>query len=298
MVRDPEGLMLRIAVVAVCSAAIACAPENPDLLRSGRWVDLTHDFSAETIYWPTAKPFALEVVSAQRTPAGYYYAANNFSAAEHGGTHLDAPVHFAEGKWTADQIPLDRLVGDAVVIDVQVRADSSADYRIDRDELDDWERSYGAIPAGAIVLFRTGWGRHWPDRAKYLGTTRTGPAAREGAALPRDRLDGGAPAGRAIGSRSRDRYAQHRLRPDQHLSHPSRPLRRQHSGVRERRQSRPAAGQGELRRGLADEDQGRERRAAPDRGPGSDRRAAEMVPAGRGRGYVYTVPFGACSSGG
>ncbi len=169
--------MTRMAVLGICSVAIACAEENQDLLRTGRWVDLTHDFSAETIYWPTAKPFALEVVSAQRTPAGYYYAANNFSAAEHGGTHLDAPVHFAEGKWTADQIPLDRMRGDAVVIDVRSRADSSADYRIDADELAGWERRYGAIPAGAIVLFRTGWARHWPNRANYLGTTKTGARA-------------------------------------------------------------------------------------------------------------------------
>jgi kynurenine formamidase len=166
-----------MAVLGICAAAVACARENPDLLRTGRWVDLTHDFSAETIYWPTAKPFALEVVSAQRTPAGYYYAANNFSAAEHGGTHLDAPVHFAEGKWTTDRIPLERLVGDAAVVDVQAGADSSADYRVDLKALDEWERKHGAISAGAIVLFRTGWSRHWPDRARYLGTTKTGAGA-------------------------------------------------------------------------------------------------------------------------
>ncbi len=169
--------MTRMAVLGICWVAIACAPENSDLLRTGRWVDLTHDFSAETIYWPTAKPFALEVVSAQRTPAGYYYAANNFSAAEHGGTHLDAPVHFAEGKWTTDQIPLDRLVGDAVVVDVESGTDSSADYQVDLNALDEWERKHGAIPAGAIVLFRTGWSRRWPDRARYLGTSRTGSGA-------------------------------------------------------------------------------------------------------------------------
>jgi kynurenine formamidase len=169
--------MARMAVLGICSVVIACAPDNPDLLRKGRWVDLTHDFSAETIYWPTAKPFTLEVVSAQRTPAGYYYAANNFSAAEHGGTHLDAPVHFAEGKWTTDQIPLDRLVGDAVVVDVESGADSSADYWIDAAALTRWERENGTIAAGTIVLFRTGWGRRWPDRAKYLGTSRTGPEA-------------------------------------------------------------------------------------------------------------------------
>ena len=60
----------------------------PDLLRSGTWVDLSHDFSQETIYWPTAKPFALDVVSAQVTPGGWYYASNNYSASEHGGTNL------------------------------------------------------------------------------------------------------------------------------------------------------------------------------------------------------------------
>ena len=169
--------MRKTAIVGICSVAIACARDNPDLLRTGRWIDLTHDFSSETVYWPTAKPFTLEVVSAQRTPAGYYYAANNFSAAEHGGTHLDSPVHFAEGKWTTDQIPLNRLVGDAVVVDVQSGADSSADYRVDRRALDEWERQHGAISAGAIVLLRTGWSRHWADRAKYLGTTRAGAAA-------------------------------------------------------------------------------------------------------------------------
>ena len=169
--------MSRILPIALGVMVLACSSPDVDLLRTGRWIDLTHDFSAETIYWPTAKPFTLEVVSAQRTPGGYYYAANNFSAAEHGGTHLDAPVHFAEGKWTADQIPLERLVGDAVVVDVESGADSSADYRVDLNALGDWERKHGEIPAGAIVLFRTGWARHWPDRSKYLGTTKTGPGA-------------------------------------------------------------------------------------------------------------------------
>ncbi|HZB28106.1 MAG TPA: cyclase family protein, partial [Gemmatimonadales bacterium] len=143
---------------------------------AGTWIDLSHDFSSEAIYWPTARPFALEVVSAEQTAGGYYYAANNFSAAEHGGTHLDAPVHFAEGKWTTDQIPLDRLIGEAIVIDVQEGADANPDYRIDRAALQAWQDGR-AIPENAIVLFRTGWSRRWPDRAAYLGTAQTGPDA-------------------------------------------------------------------------------------------------------------------------
>lgn len=164
--------------------AFACRPqERPnrplaalDLLGSGTWVDLSHDFSTETIYWPTAKPFTLEVVSAQKTSGGYYYAANNFSTSEHGGTHLDAPIHFAEGRHTADQVPLDRLVGPAVVIDAAARSDADADYRLDAAALKEWERSHGRIPGGTIVLVRTGWSSRWPDKSRYLGTSKNGSA--------------------------------------------------------------------------------------------------------------------------
>lgn len=170
--------MARSIGVLALAGALACGGSGDlDIPRGGSWIDLSHDFSAETIYWPTAKPFKLEVVSAQRTPAGYYYAANNFSAAEHGGTHLDAPIHFAEGKWTSDQIPLERLIGHTVVVDVRAGADSSPDYRVDYAAITRWEQEHGTIPSGSIVLFRTGWGRRWPDRAAYLGTARTGPEA-------------------------------------------------------------------------------------------------------------------------
>ncbi len=162
----PAGLLLS-----------ACRPAITDRLATGKWVDLTYPFDSTTIYWPTAQPFRLTVVSAQRTPGGYYYAANNFAAAEHGGTHLDAPIHFAEGKHATDAIPLGQLIGPAVVIDVTGRADSNADYRVTATDIGAWEAAHGTIPAGAIVLIRTGWGSRWPDRLRYLGTTKTGAAA-------------------------------------------------------------------------------------------------------------------------
>src|SRR2546427_2642742 len=109
--------------------------------------------------------------------AGYYYAANNIAAAEHGGTHLDAPVHFAEGKHTTDQIPITQLAGVADVIDVTRQAEADRDYRITPADLEAWEHVHGPIAPGAIVLFRTGWGGRWPDRARYLGATKTGQAA-------------------------------------------------------------------------------------------------------------------------
>src|SRR5262245_53475032 len=123
MIASGGARMVRIALLLSLVATLGCQQAaKPDLLTSGNWIDLSYEYSADTIYWPTAKPFELVVESAQRTPGGYYYAANNFSTSEHGGTHLDAPVHFAEGKWTTEAIPIERLVGPAVVVDVSEAA--------------------------------------------------------------------------------------------------------------------------------------------------------------------------------
>jgi kynurenine formamidase len=169
--------------VAFCILVSGCSSENappqPEGLQfpDGRLIDLTHPFSSETIYWPTAKPFTFEKVSDGVTPGGYYYAANNFSAAEHGGTHLDAPIHFAAGKNTADQIPLEQLTGPAVVIDVTASATANADYQIQISDIEAWETKNGRIPDSSIILLRTGWDSRWPDPKTYLGTSKVGPDA-------------------------------------------------------------------------------------------------------------------------
>ncbi|HXV35606.1 MAG TPA: cyclase family protein [Myxococcota bacterium] len=143
----------------------------------GRIVDLSHAFDAETIFWPTEAGFELERGAEGYTEAGYYYASNRFRSAEHGGTHLDAPIHFFEGRWRVDEIPLDRLVGAAVMVDVSDRCARDRDYRVAIEDFEAWEARNGRIPDGSIVLLRTGFGRFWPDRRAYLGTAERGEAA-------------------------------------------------------------------------------------------------------------------------
>jgi kynurenine formamidase len=140
-------------------------------------VDLSHPFNERTIYWPTATQFKLTKVAEGETEGGWFYAANDFSAAEHGGTHLDSPIHFARGGDTTDEIPLRRLVGRAVVVDVSSRALENRDYLISRADLRRWERRHGRIGRRTIVLLRTGYDRYWPDAERYLGTAERGQQA-------------------------------------------------------------------------------------------------------------------------
>jgi kynurenine formamidase len=177
-------MMLKTFVIVMMVSGVSCArgsetPRASDLghLLTGEIVDLSHSYGDRTVFWPTADGFRLEKVADGVTAGGYYYAANNFFASEHGGTHLDAPLHFAEGRQAVDEIPLERLIGRAVIVDVTRQSEANADYQVTVDDLQTWEREHGQIPAGAILLLRTGFSRRWPDAARYLGTAARGAEA-------------------------------------------------------------------------------------------------------------------------
>ena len=140
-------------------------------------VDLTHPFNAESVYWPTAKMFEKETVFEGNTEGGHYYSAYNFSAAEHGGTHMDAPIHFAEGANTADEVPVEQMIGPGFVIDVSEKAAGNPDYQVSAADIEAFEAEHGQIPEGAIVLINTGRASLYPDREKYMGTAERGEAA-------------------------------------------------------------------------------------------------------------------------
>ena len=159
---------------------LACTSrETPvdQVLQNGQWIDLSYDFSDETIYWPTAETFKFDTVFAGFTDSGFYYTAYQYCAAEHGGTHLDAPIHFAEGKKTIDQLSISQLVGPAAVIDISDKALDDRDYQVSAADFQAWEATHGRISDGSIILLRTGSGKYWPDREKYMGTAELGPEA-------------------------------------------------------------------------------------------------------------------------
>ncbi|HVX13755.1 MAG TPA: cyclase family protein [Pirellulales bacterium] len=180
----PISLLLAFAVLVCWKADLnADKPQASedrtfiDRLQHAQVVDLTYPFDKQTIYWPTEPGFQLQKGPAGMTPKGYYYAANRFASAEHGGTHLDAPSHFQKDRRTVDQVPLTQLMGEAVVVDVSAQCAVDRDHEISISDLRRWEEQHHRQFKDVIVLLRTGFGRHWPNRKNYLGTDESGPDA-------------------------------------------------------------------------------------------------------------------------
>jgi kynurenine formamidase len=157
--------------------SLGCASDrsrNHIAWEQSRIVDLTHSFGSDTIVWPTEQNFKLIVQHAEDTPGGYYYASNRVEMPEHGGTHVDAPIHFSTGKQTLDQIPIERVIGTGVRIDIAAQCAGDRDYQIATWDLEQWETKHGRIQDHAIVLLNTGYARFWTDRKDYLGTELRG----------------------------------------------------------------------------------------------------------------------------
>ncbi|MFQ5604944.1 MAG: cyclase family protein [bacterium] len=165
-----------ILLIASIFVLAGCTSSQPDRF-SGRIIDLTHTYDKNAIFWPTAKEFELENVFADFTDNGYYYTANNFCMAEHGGTHIDAPIHFFKDRNTLDAIPLDQLIGQGAVIDVTAKCADNPDYLVSVSDFTAWEETHGRRLDDVIVLMNTGFHKFWPDRIKYMGTAERGPEA-------------------------------------------------------------------------------------------------------------------------
>jgi kynurenine formamidase len=141
-----------------------------------RIVDLTHAFDENSICWSADEKFERTPLAYGRYHAGIWYANFCYRSGEHCGTHMDAPIHFAEGKRSMEQIPVAQLIGPGVKISVADACSRDRDYRLQAADILAWETRLGRIPDGAIVLVHNGWGRYWEDRAAYLGSAGNNPA--------------------------------------------------------------------------------------------------------------------------
>lgn len=171
-------MKLLLPLLAGLALAGCKSATHPSFPAHAEWMDLTYAFDSTTLYWPNnTRPFVHTTDAEGINEQGWYYSSYSICTPEHGGTHLDAPIHFAEDRQTVDEIPLSSLTGAAVVIDVSQKALANRDYQVTVADIEAWEAVHGTIPPHTIILFRTGYGAFYPDRARYFGTAKTGVEA-------------------------------------------------------------------------------------------------------------------------
>jgi ribosomal protein L7/L12 len=136
------------------------------VIKSKRFVDLTHAFEPGIPHWPgfpDEKRETLYWYDGGNGSMGKGFFAQQFTHVGQWGTHCDPPAHFVKGKRTIDQIDPKEMILALVVIDVHEKVAKNPDYTISMDDVQDWERRHGSIPEGAFVAMRTDWSKRWPD---------------------------------------------------------------------------------------------------------------------------------------
>lgn len=161
----PSRIQAEALDVPAKSAADAITLED---LVSGRarTIDLTYALNPQNAFWPgeNYQPLELKTLATLEKDGVLSKA---ICLPEHLGTHLDAPNHFEKNQPSVEKLTAQELFGPGVVIDIETQAEQSADYMLTRADIDRWEKQHGPVPPGAIVLLRTGWGRHWNNVSRF-----------------------------------------------------------------------------------------------------------------------------------
>lgn len=183
-------IVLFVSIFVPVCLSLSVGPRD---VLSKKYFDLSYAFDEDTIYFPGQRQYELNMDYANVSRAGfmykskftsvqsnhndccivYRYSAYSFCMGEHGGTHLDAPIHFNVNGWTVDQIPATRLIDvPAVLIDVETDVnglEKTHEFVFDVNHVVAFEKAHGTIPFGSVVLIHTGWSKYWPDKGDYLG---------------------------------------------------------------------------------------------------------------------------------
>lgn len=149
-------------------------------LKSQKWVDLSHAVSPEIPHFPAFKPLKSETLF---TVAKDGFFASEYVIASQYGTHLDAPIHFVEGKRYLDEIEAKEFVLPLIVIHKEQAVEQNNDYRLTVEDILAFEKEFGKIAEGSFVAFASGWSKRWNDPTKFYNKDENGQAHTPGWSL-------------------------------------------------------------------------------------------------------------------
>ncbi|NLL35944.1 MAG: cyclase family protein [Fretibacterium sp.] len=148
-----------------------------EVLRSKRFVDMTHTFSEGIPHWPGFPEQKAELIYHYDEGVGTMgsgFCAHYYGHVGQWGTHVDPPCHFVKGGRTLDELDVKEMICPLAVLDVHEKAAANPDYAGAPEDLYDWEKRHGRLPEGAFVVLRTDWFKRWPDPAAIANADAEG----------------------------------------------------------------------------------------------------------------------------
>ena len=133
-------------------------------LKSAQWVDLTHTFDPDI---PRFSEFEKGQVDTLFTVKEHGFYVQRWNIVTQYGTHIDAPIHFVEGKRYLEDLDLKELVLPLIVLDISKEAADNNDFVVTRAHLEAWEAKHGQIEPDTFVALRTDWSKRWPDIERF-----------------------------------------------------------------------------------------------------------------------------------
>lgn len=134
-------------------------------------IDLTHLVDESTSVYPGTAHFR-HTMTATFDKDNYY--SRDIAMSEHTGTHIDAPAHFGRGQPTVEAIPVQECIVPLVVIDIVAAAQKDPDARLQRRDIETWEKIHGCIPPHALVCMHSGWASRYRDPSAFLNDDARG----------------------------------------------------------------------------------------------------------------------------
>lgn len=157
---------LLLSVVSLVSPGAIALPT-----KGCKVLDLTHELSENTPYYPIYQPFNLTRSFAGPWGKVAYVEWNFICSYEHMGTHVDAPSHFSQTGKKIDQVALEAVIGEACVIDISLKVAEDKTYNLQIEDVREWEATNGELNSDSIVLLYTGQQHLYWDRKEYFGAT-------------------------------------------------------------------------------------------------------------------------------
>lgn len=131
-----------------------------DWKKNCRWVDLTHELSPQTPHWVGFQPMREETFLEL---GDSIFQVHTYTTVGQYGTHVDVGAHMVKGGRTLESVGPESMVLPLCVIDKTAAVTANPDYVMTVADIEAWEKIHGTIPAGAFVVFQSGWSKRAPD---------------------------------------------------------------------------------------------------------------------------------------